>query len=202
MTFNIQYICYVEGREGIDFRIGGDLSRILLDDSDTNNIVQAALAHMPGGGRNTIMDALAAAGRGQGPLYEGRDSHSHNHSQSVGSSRGNVRGASSSTQGNKNDTLLFFFIRSHFLSSLLFFQFTYLIFLYIFCYLSFSYLISCLISFFNVIFFSIPSYSILSFYLPFSTLLFALALHYSSLFSAFLNSSFLYTALLVLLIPF
>ena len=138
---------------------------------------------MPGGGRNTIMDALAAAGRGQGPLYEGRDSHSHNHSQSVGSSRGNVRGASSSTQGNKNDTLLFFFIRSHFLSSLLFFQFTYLIFLYIFCYLSFSYLISCLISFFNVIFFSIPSYSIL-FYLficpsllfflhwPFTTLLF------------------------------
>ena len=133
---------------------------------------------MPGGGRNTIMDALAAAGRGQGvgqgPLYEGRDSHSHNHSQSVGSSRGNVRGASSSTQGNKNDTLLFFFIRSHLLSSLLFFQFTYLIFLYIFCYLSFSYLISCLISFFNVISFS----------------LFHHILFYSIFLSALLYSSF------------
>jgi hypothetical protein len=36
-----------QGREGIDLRVGADLSRILMDETDS--IVSAAMAHMPGG---------------------------------------------------------------------------------------------------------------------------------------------------------
>ena len=102
-------MCIVGHRsEGIDFRTGGDLNGIFLDETDS--VVQAALAHMPSGGRNTIMDALALAGRRAGPgygtgaggggggggaIYQSRDTAN----QSVGFSRSSGRNASSSSQG-------------------------------------------------------------------------------------------------------
>ena len=95
--------------EGIDFRTGGDLNRIFLDETDS--IVQAALAHMPSGGRNTIMDALALAGRragsgagggpggggGGGVIYQSRDTAN----QSVFFPRSNGRNTSNSTHGKQ-----------------------------------------------------------------------------------------------------
>ena len=95
--------------EGMDFRTGGDLNRLFLDETDS--IVQAALAHMPSGGRNTIIDAIALAGRRAGPgagggpgggggggiVYQSRDTAN----QSVFFPRSNGRNTSNSAHGKQ-----------------------------------------------------------------------------------------------------
>ena len=56
------------GREGVDLRVGSDLNRILMDETDS--IVSAAMAHMPGavlrmGMQGAVVNAVAGAGGGE-----------------------------------------------------------------------------------------------------------------------------------------
>ena len=55
-----------QGREGVDLRVGSDLNRILMDETDS--IVSAAMAHMPGarmGSLGAVVNALAGGVGGE-----------------------------------------------------------------------------------------------------------------------------------------